>query len=341
MEKVTIREVAKAAQVSISTVSRYLNGNTKIEPLSRMRIEKAVRELEYSPNAAARSLKSQQTHVIGIIVSDIGNPFFISICKALEEVLSQYDYNLIICSSYENRDKEYKHLRMMAERRVDALVVCPSGKNNDMLLSIKNMGTPVIVLDRAFDDLSLDRIIENTGDVCKKMTKQLLALGHQRIACLLGSEYSQTAQVRINGVREAYEEVGIAMDPTMIFSNCLDEWGAYRAAEKAMRLDQPPTAFFAMNPRTTNGFLMYAIRSGMNIPKDASFVGITLKNNFTIYPKEITRIEQDPESIGLKAGELIAKLLGSERKTADVPVNIEFEQRIVQGETVSDINVGA
>ena len=337
MNGVTIRDVAKAAEVSISTVSRYLNGSTKIEPLSRMRIEKAIRELEYMPNAAARSLKSQQTHVIGIIVSDIANAFFINVCKALESVISQYGYSLIICSSYEDREREYRSLKMLSERRVDALVVCPSGKNNDLLLSIKKSGTPVIVIDRAFDDLALDRVIENTGSVCRQLTSSLLSKGHRRITFLVGSEQSQTAQVRVSGVRAAYEAAGVSFHEADIRFNCVDEWGAYHATEDAMKKENPPTAVFALNPRMTNGFLMYAARNHVQIPRQLSFIGLTLKNSVTVFPLDITRIEQDPEGVGLKTGDLLIKTLKGDRKSSEKPVSIEFEQNIVAGETVRSI----
>lgn len=333
---ITIKDVARLAEVSISTVSRYLNGNTKIEPLSRMRIEKAIRELEYMPNAAARSLKKQETRVIGIIVSDIANAFFINICKALESVISQYDYNLIICSTYEDRDQESKYLKMLTERRVDAIVISPSGKNNDLLVSIHKSGIPVIIIDRPFDELPLPRLIENTGEVCETLTRQLLLCGHRRIAFLVGRQHSKTAQVRLDGARRAYAAEGVPFLEDDICYNCLEEIDAYNATERLLAPQAPFTAIFGLNPRTTNGFMMYAVRNHIRIPQDISFVGITLKDNALLFPLDIDRAEQDPVSIGLKAGEILMKSLDGGRPMDGIG-EVVFPQRIVAGESIGKI----
>lgn len=334
MKAITIKDVATHAGVSISTVSRYLNGNSKIEPLSKMRIEQAVRELNYMPNASARSLKSQSTHVVGIIVSDIANGFFVSVCRALESVISQYDYNLIICSTYEDRDRESKYIKMLTERRVDAMVICPSGKNQDLLESIRETGIPVIVIDRDFDELAMDKLVENNEEASCKLTQSLLSAGHRKIAILTGMSHSKTAQQRVGGVKRAYEEAGIPFEHACIFDNLADEKAAYEALRIALSQPQPCTAVAALNPKLTNGAVVYVIKNRICIPQDLSFTGITLKDDTKILPFDFERAEQDPVSIGLKAGEMIVKSIRGAKQRTDLPTRIVFKQRIVHGNSI-------
>lgn len=332
----TIKDVAEKAKVSISTVSRYLNDTAKINPLLRMRVEQAIRELDFVPNAAARSLKNQQTRVIGILVSDIANAFFINICKTLEGMLAQYGYSLMICSSYENRDYEARSLKVLFERRVDAIVVCPGGKNNDLLLSMHRSGMPVVVLDRIFDDLPLDTVAENTREASKKLTQSLLGMGHRKIACLMGSEQSKTAIQREEGIREAYAEAGLEMDERLIYRNCTDEWKAHLATQSLLEDAAAPTALFATNPRITNGALLYLVEKQIALPEQLSFACFTQKNTMYPYPAQLTCIQQDPESIGLKTGELLINRL-EEGKKPKSPAKYLFEQVLIPGQTVKSI----
>ena len=330
MSKVTIKDVAARADVSISTVSRYLNGNTKIEPLSKMRIEQSIRELNYIPNASARSLKSQSTYVIGIVVSDIANSFFIRVCKAFESIITSYGYNLLICSTYEDQERERKYIKMLSERRVDAMVICPSGKNQDLLRDLHVSGMPIIIVDRDFGESQIDTLAENHEEAAYQLTKKLLDAGHTRIAVLAGMNHSKAAQDRLVGVRRAYEDEGLAFDESYLYENLSEERAAYEAIEKALSQHQPCTAVFALNPKLTRGATVYFIKNHIAVPSMIAFAGITIKDDTKLLPFDFDRAEQDPDKIGLKAGEMIIKYLRDKKTQTGKAIRIIFEQQIIK-----------
>lgn len=335
MKKTTIWDVATMAGVSISTVSRYLNGNDCINPETQVRIHNAIRQLNYTLNAAARSLKSRRTHVIGTVMPDIGNPFFISVCKALDDFLTKFGYSQIICNSYEDQQTEYTHIRALIEHRVDALVLCSTGKNLDLIDRINKEGTPIVLVDRCYDHLNMDSVVENTDEMCRQLTLHLFSRNITKIICLAGSSTSTTASRRIAGIQSAYAENGVPACDLSIIHNCLDENDVYEAVDKIMKSAQHPEVFFATNPRITNGFILYAVRNKLSIPRDVSFVGFSIQGSRVIFSSDVTCIEQNPSAIGYKVGEILIKQLHKPDnvKRSD-PIHAVIPARILYGDTI-------
>jgi len=335
--KPTIRDVARAAGVSVSTVSRHLNGNRGVNPISVAKIEKAIKECGYTPNAAARSLKSNKTYTIGLIVSDIANPFFMHAAKSIEDVISQYNYNLIICGSNEDWEKELKCLRMLREKCVDGIIISPTGKSGSLLTDLNQSGMPVVVIDREYDIKDADMIIEDNRASGCQLAEVLIKNGHRRIAVLKGSSNSITSKQRFEGVCSAVRQYGLDPDQVLITENCNDEAGACLSSERIFSMEPKPTALIALNPRLVNGFIMYANKNRIRIPRDVSLTGIVLKQNNVIYPNPITCIEQTPDELGYKAGELIIKRLSLKGKNPPAPARYVFEKKLTIGETVAKV----
>src|SRR5690625_3979190 len=187
LTKPTIRDIARESNVSIATVSRVLNNTGYASDKVKNSVLKAAKKLNYQPNAVAKSLKSNKTNTIGVIIPDISNSYFMDISKGIEDTISNNNYNIIFCSSNENPAKERKLLKVLFEKRVDAIVVATSGENDKQILKLKKYGIPVILVDRKIDEsIQIDTVVENNFEAAYEITKQLILLGHKNIGVVNG-----------------------------------------------------------------------------------------------------------------------------------------------------------
>ncbi|WP_036718509.1 LacI family DNA-binding transcriptional regulator [Paenibacillus harenae] len=309
MLKATIKEVAAEAQVSTATVSRVLNNSSKVSEEARQRVSAAIAKLNYEPSAIARSLKQDRTFMIGIIVPDITNPYFMEISKGIEDTVGQNGFQLMFCSSDENTDKEKKLLQLLNEKRVDAVVVATAGGNGSKIASMSRSGLPVVLIDRSLEKhdgfKQLDLIAEDNAEGAYMLTKRLLEDGHTSLGVVNGPSWVSTGKERYDGVLRAMRESGIEHLP-YVFNGDFSVEGGIRAVRRFWQAKQKPTAIISLNNRMTFGVLIELIRQGLHIPSDvaiASFgeveAGQLLKNPKLYY------IDQQPYDMGKRAGELL------------------------------------
>ena len=198
----SIKDVAKAAGVSTATVSRALSKGEHVRPEVRKRVMEAVEQLAYRPNLLARSLRSQQTTTIGLIVSDIRNPFFTSISRAVEDTAYEQGYSLFLCNTDENPEKEEIYLNLMRDENVAGVIFSPTRHTAASFTSL-NVSFPTVIVDRSVGDAEVDMVLLDNVDSAFRLTTHLLEQGYRRIAALCG-ETSTTGRERYAGYEKAY-----------------------------------------------------------------------------------------------------------------------------------------
>lgn len=333
MPNVNIKDVARLARVSTTTVSRLLNDPERVRPVTRLQIEQAIEQLNYTPNALARGLKHEKTYVVGIVVSDISNPFFMGMCRAIEDILEQYNYNIVVCSTNENPQKERRYLKMLMERRVDGVFLSSTGSNNDAIQSLSDSGVSVLLVDRQLNQLAMDSVLEDNFAGGFRLTEYLIAKGHRRIAVIKGALCSTTSDRRYEGALEAMRRAGIEADDALVVSNCQNDDDSYRAMERLWRLEHRPTAVFTVNMRLFNGLIRYTNDRKIAIPEQLSVVSYGLEEFRNLYGIPITCIVQKPRAFGHKAAEIMLRKLKGKEPGGKINRYV-FDQDLFEGASV-------
>ncbi len=272
---VTIQDVAARASVSAMTVSRVLNQPARVAPATRQRVEQAIRELGFVPNALARQLLRGRTHTLALLVSDIGNPFFTQIARGVEDVAQRNGYTVIFGNSDESVEKERQYLHALLGRRIDGLLIAPAGNGSRPMLDLLvQRGTPFVLLDRAIDGVPADVVIGDNIGGSRKLTEHLIGLGHRRIALVNGDPEVPTARDRRRGYLDTLRDHGIEMRPELIIDGVYRRDSGTRAARQLLALPdaQRPTAIFAANNFLAVGVIEALRAAQVIIPRDIAVV---------------------------------------------------------------------
>ena len=270
----TIKDVAKLAGVSVSTVSRVLNRSGYISVATCEKVYDAVRQLDYKPNSIAQSLKKNSSHTIGLVVTDITNPYFAAIAKGAESYFSQYGYNLIICNTNESPKKEKIHLDMLFDRRVDGILLCSTGQNNAAIQSLLKAEVKIILIDRTCPGLTLDIIKDNNEYGAYELTKLLLKRGYTKIAFLRGATGSTASIEREKGWRDALKEEGLPAHDEWIYTTGASGEKVREAIASILSLEERvrPTALFACNSLIARQVMMRLNELSIETPKQMALV---------------------------------------------------------------------
>src|SRR5262245_17536747 len=190
----TMIDIARAAKVSLATVSAAVNGSAPVSAELRTRIQKAIRKVGYKTNVIARSLKTGTTSTIGLMVADITNPFFTTVIHAIQEVAHRNGYSVMLCCSDEDVDKEGTHLRLLADRMVDGFIVASAGETPELRALVEAGRTPVVLIDRQVDGLETDAVVIDNAAATRDAVQHLIAAGHRRIGLITGRRTLSTGR---------------------------------------------------------------------------------------------------------------------------------------------------
>jgi len=334
---ITIREVAKRARVSVGTVSNVLSASGKVRPELQRRVEAAMRELDYSPNQIARSLKTRTTKTLGTIVSDITNPFFPQLIRGAEDAALDRGYLLITLNTDDHVERERHALAMLRARKVDGvlIVMAPDdGDANHIAAALVN-GTAVVCLDRVPAGIEVDSISTGNRRGTRMCMHHLVSRGHHRIGMLSGSPDSYTAKERLAGYLDVIRENGWQTIPALVRHGDFRLDSGYRLAKEMLLEAEPPTAIFASNAMMGFGALKAMLELGLRCPEDVSLaVFDDIPFGDVIQPR-LTVVSQPAYEMGRQGAELlIARIEG--REMAAGPVRIELDpELIVRGSTAA------
>ena len=307
----TIKDVARMAGVSISTVSKYINGgHVREENLEAIR--NAIEVLDYRVNPFARSLKTQRSSSIGVLLPDITAPFFGNVLTALDKVLREHGYHSLVSCYSSNHGLERDNLSFLLNAGIDGLIYAPEDLSLDEFYELTaTRKIPVVQLDRTLQGLDADAVLVNNAEASYNAVTHLIDKGHRRVAIISGPKSVFSAKERQIGYLRALSDRGIIYDDQLVISQQNDFATGYLGFESLMRLADKPTAVFTTNHNITMGFLTAAREQGLRIPEDVDIFGFDCVDICSMLRPPIPVVHQpEPEIGALAANYLIQRLEG-------------------------------
>jgi LacI family transcriptional regulator len=321
----TFNDLAQELNLSTATISRALSRPEIVAPETRTRVLEAVRRSGYQMNGIARSLRTQSTHTIGVIVSDICNPFFSSIVKAAEDVARTNGYTVLICNADEEGRNEEAALRLFIERQVSGVIRCSAGANSSLLQVLHEKSIPLVDLDRQSGLPDIDTVILNNKLGASLATRHLIQLGHKRIAIVSGPQHLSNARDRLEGFRKALRAARIAIPKNYVEFGDFREASGFQAAERLLDLDSPPTAIFVANNEMMAGTLSSVRQRRVKVPRELSLVGFDDARWARYLEPPLTVVSQPAELMGQKAAQLLLTRLSGRR----TPQTVLFQPELI------------
>lgn len=336
--KMTIKDVAKLADVSIATVSRVINEDPSVRRETVEKVQQAIQDTNYVPNTYARSLKTDTTKIIGLLVSDLSNNHFMTMAKALETILSEHGYSLVVCNTDDNAEKELLYLSRLCSLRVDGLILDVTPKNNIYIADLSK-SIPIVLIERriANENFIGDLICSNNFSGIYTATKYLVNSGHRKIGIINTELKVSTGKERFEGFVSAMSEVGITVDahyPYKYDSKIFSVEGGILGCQYLMEKDDRPSAIIATNNTIALGIYKYLRKKNISVPKDVSVLSYgNIENSelFNVIPGHTTL---DPNYIGERAAKLLLSRIDAPRKPNK---EIVIEPSLVVNESVASI----
>lgn len=270
---ITVKDIAKATGVSATTVSRVINNSGYVGEKTKRKVEKALNDLNYKPNALARSLVSQRSNSIALIHQDIGTVFFAKLVNGIQEEIHRAGYQLIICNSNQNIQQETDYLKMVQENRVAGILIIPVAMHNPELAVMVKQRFPVVTIARQVDDVAVDSVVADNLGGSYTCIQHLVKLGHKRIGIINGPQTTSTGRDRWLGVKRAFEEFNIPYSAELIRESAFTIKSGFNETLALLKLPERPTAIFAANNLMAAGVLQALRAEGLSVPDDMSVVG--------------------------------------------------------------------
>jgi LacI family transcriptional regulator len=339
---VTLKNIADRLNVSVTTVSRVLNGKSdryRISKETQELINSAAKELNYSPNQLARGLRLKRTNTIGYIIPDISNPFFSSIAKSVEKSARKSGYSILLCDSEENTKIEENLLQLMVDRKVDGLIISPVGLEVNHLLKISQKNIPIVLLDRYFPELTLPFVTSDNYKGALEAVNMLIDNGHSRIACIQGLINTSPNNDRVKGYIDAHKNHVLQVDKNLIVGDSFGEENGYLETKLLLKQANPPTAIFAISNLISLGAIRAISEEGLKIPDDISMISFDDQPYSRFLSTPMTTVSQQNSQIGQIAIKLLIDQIESNRQLE--PMGIFLPTRLITRDSVKrKINLG-
>ncbi|CAM2139462.1 LacI family transcriptional regulator [Pararobbsia alpina] len=324
---VTLEEIARAAGVSPSTVSRILNGTARVSDAKQQAVEKAIAEFHYQPNVLARSLASGRTNTIGVLTQAIASPFYGEWLRGIEDTLLDPGLTPLFVSSHWSPAEEAARLEQLLARRVDGVIIL-HGQISEELLVRYSARAPLVVLGRSLEphpSLACLPIDNETG--ARDATAHLIGLGHRDIAFVAGPPDHGDSTERFVGYQAALAAAGIAFDESLVVEADFTEAGGFRAMERLFETAPQLTAVFCSNDQMAYGARLALYRRGLRVPEDISLVGFDDLPTSIYMTPPLTTVRQPTYEIGCLAARAVVQLIRGETVTMDpVPLTLEIRE---------------
>ena len=301
-KRITLRDVALEAGVSIKTASRVVNGEPTVNAAMADRVEDAVERLDYRPNELARSLKGRRSRTIGLIIADVSNPFMATCAQAIEGVAREHGHALILCDSHADLRMEGTYVELLTQRQVDGLLLVPAHGRNIRLKTEQRTGLPVVTLDAPAEGLRADTVLVQNRVGAREATEHLIGHGHERIAFVGDERRFYTARKRLEGYKQALKSANLK--PLHNMGSHTIELGE-QMTKRILDTTERPTALFAANILTAVGALRATEHLGLRVPEDVAMIGF---DDFELAPvlrPRFTLVHQPAAELGRRAAEML------------------------------------
>ena len=328
-KRVTIRDVARFARVSHQTVSRFINGENHIAPMTRTRVERAIAKLAFQPSHIARSLVSRRTKTVGLVMGDVASPFFPDVARGAEDVLAAAGYSLILSSSRRDPERELRNVKHLLERSTDGLILgAPQCPPDELAQLAQRAGIPMVFLNREVKGPQVAAVWIDWPAATTEVVRYLAGLGHRRIALVVPSRSDARVGNREDWYRPALARAGMAPDRGLIFRDAMSLEGGYAAGQRL--LDQAPraTAAICHNDVMAIGLLQACVDRNVRVPRDLSIVGWDDVPYASLVTPPLTTVRVPRYELGQAAAErLLALIAGRPADPARAPLALELVRR--------------
>lgn len=304
-----IEDVAERAGVSTATVSRVLSGKPYVSAALRERVLMAARELDYRPSRVARSLREQRSRIIGLIISDIQNPFFTAIVRAVEDSAHASGHAVFLCNTDEDEAKETLYIDLMLAEHVAGVILSSTTGRNPAYNHLIGAGIPVVAIDRRVYNVPLDTVLVDNVDATRRAVEHLIAQGHRRIGAIIGHLSSSTGEERLRGYTDALMAHDIPVSDALIRIGTPRSPVGFAAMNELLALPEPPTAVFTGNNLLTAGALRALFDAGLRVPEDIAVAAFDDMEWAIFIQPALTMVAQPTYEIGRVAVELLQKRL--------------------------------
>ncbi|MFN4293386.1 MAG: LacI family DNA-binding transcriptional regulator [Thermoflexales bacterium] len=331
-DKATIKDVARRAGVSTATVSRVLSNSGPVSVEVRERVERAIQALGYRPSRMARSFRAQRSKFIGLIISDVENPFYTSLVRAVEDVAYAHDYSLLLCNSDEDPDKERAYIQFMADERVAGVIGSPASEAETSFAALFDAGIPVVSVDRRSMRTPVDTVLLDHATAARDLARHLIAHGHRRIGAILPNTRITSGRERLAGFLQAMEESGLTPDLALIYEGKgIEAFGA-QATRALLDLPDRPTAIFTGNNLITLGALKAIQERHLRIPDDIDVAGHDEMPWMSLLAPGITVAAQPIREMGQLAMRLLLARIAGDRQP---PREVKLAPRLIVHRSVA------
>lgn len=330
---ITIKDIARKLNMSVSTVSKALSNNPSISVLTKERVQKLAEEWNYIPNEAARHFKQNKSYTIGVIMPDLLDQFYVLAVNGVEQIANTKNYNVIISQTHEDTERETNIVENMVRNRVDGVIIAISKntRNIEKFRSLVKNGIPVVFFSRSFAEEEFDFVSTDNEGGAQLAVECLISRGHKRIAHLMGPSFLRTSQQRLHGYTKALEKAGIKPEKQLVIEIDFTREQTFKAVKKLMTLKHPPTAFFAFKNYVSLDVIQYFKQYHQNL---LSKIAVTGFGNLPLISyldhKPIASIDENSYQMGKEAAQLLFKKIESDSSFEGASVFIKVPGTLVE-----------
>jgi DNA-binding LacI/PurR family transcriptional regulator len=320
----SIKDIARVARVSHSTVSRALRGSPLVSTETTARIRKIAKDQGFTVSAVARGLVTRKTRTIGVVVTTIADPFVSEVVSGIEQTANDHGYSVYLADSYADPEREIRVVQSFAERRVEGIVVTASRVGTIYLKILSELKVPIVLINNQRRGEFIHSVMIANVEASRQATQHLISLGHRRVA-YLGDQFGyQSDTERFSGYRRALEEAALPFLPELVVHGDGTPEGGLKAMHLLLSLPQSPTAVFCYNDMTALGALRCIREGGLRVPEDISVIGFDDLFFASYTQPPLTTVRQPRRRMGLLAMEILLKLMSEQGSTDTIEVPAEL-----------------
>jgi LacI family transcriptional regulator len=334
----TISDVALAAGVSKSTVSRVLNDRPKVDPVMADRVRRAVATLGYQPSRVAQALRTQQSRVWAVVITDVRNAFFTEVVRGIEDLAYSAGYSVVLCNADEQVSKEVSYIELALAERVGGLVLSPARPYAAHVGKVLASGTPIVTINGRLDNYDVDRVLTNNALGAREAVLHLIEGGYERLACITGLSETTTAQERLEGFMNGMSAGRHKVNPEFVRYGDYREESGFAEMKTLLTMRRPPDAVFVANNQMTLGALEAIAQAGLAIPGDIGVVGFDDLPWAPLLKPPLTTVAQPTQDIGLETGRLLlSRVEGYRGRAREVILSPELKIRASSSRSVGTV----
>lgn len=328
-----MKDIAKATGLGLATISSYFNGGN-VREKNRIKIEQAIEELHFEVNEVARGLKTNRTKIIGIIIPELNNIFCAEIITEVEDILRSKGYAAMVCDCRTDEKREEEAVEFLYHRRVDGLIIMPTGRDGEYLRKFIRAGKPVVLVDRKMKQADCDCVLVDNEGAAKSAVERLIAAGHTKIGMIAGPEDVYTAEERFRGYVLALKEADLTVEDSLIARGDYTISGGTAAMRKLVEDNPDMTAVFVSNYEMTMGAVIEVNELDIKIPEELSLIGFDNEEFAKASIPRLCIVTQPTREIGRQAAEIMLKRLEMQGSEPEKPGIRKLDTCFLEGHSV-------